>query len=386
MPSLDDLKKRIKSVKSTQKITKAMKMVAAAKLRKAQENAEKGRPYSEKLQNIILNLTRSITDGTNAPKLLIGNGKDKVYLCVVMTADRGLCGGFNSNICKLAKKNFKNFHFEIKEIKTKGDVLLNQTLDRNLDKGFFVNEIQKLLIEQKIDIAVHSLKDLPVENDDSLKISAILKRDNPQDVFLSKSKKKLNSFSKDQVIGTTSLRRKAQLLKINPNLTIKDVRGNVDTRIKKMLNGEFDGLVMAAAGIERLNLNNHITEYFNHDIFLNAPGQGAIAVEHSVNNHKAEEIVKKINDSNSMLCVNHERNFMKAMGGGCNYPIGAYSYFEGENLNLEGIVLSLDGKQYIREHVSTKNFNKDVSKELAEKFLKKNVDQIINKIDSEINK
>ena len=284
------------------------------------------------------------------------------------------------------KKNFKNFHFEIKEIKTKGDVLLNQTLDRNLDKGFFVNEIQKLLIEQKIDIAVHSLKDLPVENDDSLKISAILKRGNPQDVFLSKSKKKLDSFSKEQVIGTTSLRRKAQLLKINPNLTIKDVRGNVDTRIKKMLNGEFDGLVMAAAGIERLNLNNHITEYFNHDIFLNAPGQGAIAVEHSVNNHKAEEIVKKINDSNSMLCVNHERNFMKAMGGGCNYPIGAYSYFEGEILNLEGIVLSLDGRHYIREHVSSKNINNDLSKELAAKFFKKNVDQIINKIDSEINK
>ena len=109
MPSLDDLKKRIKSVKSTQKITKAMKMVAAAKLKKAQENAEKGRPYSEKLQNIILNLTRSITDGTNAPKLLIGNGKDKIYLCVVMTADRGLCGGFNSNICKLAKKTLKIF-------------------------------------------------------------------------------------------------------------------------------------------------------------------------------------------------------------------------------------------------------------------------------------
>ena len=117
MPSLDDLKKRIKSVKSTQKITKAMKMVAAAKLKKAQENAEKGRPYSEKLQNIILNLTRSITDGTNAPKLLIGNGKDKIYLCVVMTADRGLCGGFNSNICKLAKKNFKNFLKDGKDLK-----------------------------------------------------------------------------------------------------------------------------------------------------------------------------------------------------------------------------------------------------------------------------
>ncbi len=117
MPSLDDLKKRIKSVKSTQKITKAMKMVAAAKLKKAQENAEKGRPYSQKLQNIILNLTKSISEGSNAPKLLVGNGKDKVYLCVVITADRGLCGGFNTNICKLAKNHFKNILKEGKELK-----------------------------------------------------------------------------------------------------------------------------------------------------------------------------------------------------------------------------------------------------------------------------
>ena len=117
MPSLDDLKKRIKSVKSTQKITKAMKMVAAAKLKKAQENAEKGRPYSDKLQNIILNLTKSISDETNAPKLLAGNGKDNIYLCVVITADRGLCGGFNSNICKLAKNYFKKFLKEGKELK-----------------------------------------------------------------------------------------------------------------------------------------------------------------------------------------------------------------------------------------------------------------------------
>ena len=117
MPSLDDLKKRIKSVKSTQKITKAMKMVAAAKLRKAQENAEKGRPYSQKLQNIILNLTKSINDPENAPKLLVGTGKDKTYLCVVLTADRGLCGGFNSNICKLAKTHFKKIINEGKDLK-----------------------------------------------------------------------------------------------------------------------------------------------------------------------------------------------------------------------------------------------------------------------------
>ena len=117
MPSLDDLKKRIKSVKSTQKITKAMKMVAAAKLRKAQESAERGRPYSQKMQNIILNLTKSINDPQNAPKLLVGTGQDKTYLCVVLSADRGLCGGFNSNICKLAKINFKKILSEGKELK-----------------------------------------------------------------------------------------------------------------------------------------------------------------------------------------------------------------------------------------------------------------------------
>ena len=117
MPTLDDLKKRIKSVKSTQKITKAMKMVAAAKLRKAQDNAEKGRPYSQKMQNIVLNLTKSFNDPENAPKLMIGTGEDKIYLCIVLTADRGLCGGFNSNICRLAKNNFKKLLSEGKKLK-----------------------------------------------------------------------------------------------------------------------------------------------------------------------------------------------------------------------------------------------------------------------------
>ena len=140
MPSLDDLKKRIKSVKSTQKITKAMKMVAAAKLRKAQESAEKGRPYSQKMQNIILNLTKSISDPENAPKLLVGTGSDKTYLCVVMTSDKGLCGGFNSNICKLAKNYFKKTIKEGKNLKiiTVGSKGLDQ-LKRNYGKYIIKN-------------------------------------------------------------------------------------------------------------------------------------------------------------------------------------------------------------------------------------------------------
>jgi len=149
MPSLDDLKKRIKSVKSTQKITKAMKMVAAAKLRKAQENAERGRPYSKKMQNIILNLTKSIDDPQNAPKLLVGTGEDKKYLCVVLTADRGLCGGFNTNICKLAKINFKKILGEEKNLKiitvgSKGLDQIKREYGKYVIKKFFFKEKKQI--------------------------------------------------------------------------------------------------------------------------------------------------------------------------------------------------------------------------------------------------
>jgi F-type H+-transporting ATPase subunit gamma len=153
MPSLDDLKKRIKSVKSTQKITKAMKMVAAAKLRKAQENAEKGRPYSEKMQNIVLNLTKSINDPKNAPKLLVGTGQDKTYLCVVLSADRGLCGGFNSNICKLAKTNFKKILNDGKELKiitvgVKGLDQIRREYGRYVIKKFSFKEKKKITFNE----------------------------------------------------------------------------------------------------------------------------------------------------------------------------------------------------------------------------------------------
>jgi len=157
MPSLDDLRKRIVSVKSTQKITKAMKMVAAAKLRKAQESAEKGRPYSEKMQNIILNLTESISDPENAPKLLIGTGKDQVHLCVVMTSDRGLCGGFNTNICRLAKKYFAKTLKEKKELKiitvgSKGNDQLKREYGRHI--------IQKLSFKDRKKISFNEAEEV----------------------------------------------------------------------------------------------------------------------------------------------------------------------------------------------------------------------------------
>ena len=158
MPSLDDLKKRIKSVKSTQKITKAMKMVAAAKLRKAQESAEKGRPYSEKIQNIILNLTKNISDPSNSPKLLTGTGKDEVYLFVVMTADRGLCGGFNSNICKLAKFQLQEALAKGKKIKiltvgSKGYDQLKRVYNKYIIKNLSFKEKKKISFKEADEVA-----------------------------------------------------------------------------------------------------------------------------------------------------------------------------------------------------------------------------------------
>ena len=282
------------------------------------------------------------------------------------------------------KKNFPDLEVEIKKVKTKGDILLDKPLDRSLDKGYFVKEIQELLIQNKIDIAVHSLKDLPVYKIDELEISAILERANPQDVFLSKKNKKLVNFRDNELIGTTSLRRKAQLLKINPNLQIQDIRGNVDTRIKKMVEGKYDGLVMAAAGIERLKLDKYITEYLDFDLFLNAPGQGAIAVEINSKNKEVNQLVSTINHERTMICTRYERDFMKRMGGGCNYPIGAYSYFEGSKIFLEGIILSLNGKKSIKHKVKSEDKNSDLAHELSLKFNKDNVKDLINEIDDEI--
>ena len=158
MPSLDDLKKRISSVKSTQKITKAMKMVAAAKLKKAQDSAEKGRPYSEKMQNIILNLTKSVSDPENAPKLLVGTGNDKVHLCVVMTADRGLCGGFNSNICKLAKIHFKNIlkdgkKLQIITVGSKGLDQLKREYDNYIIEKITFKDRKKITFKEAEEVA-----------------------------------------------------------------------------------------------------------------------------------------------------------------------------------------------------------------------------------------
>ena len=292
---------------------------------------------------------------------------------------------FQSNLVKeLLEKNYPKYNFILKKIKTKGDILIDKALDRKIDKGFFVNEIQKMLINEEIHIAVHSLKDLPVESNENLLISAILKRANPQDVFISKNKKKLEDFTENEIIGSSSLRRKAQLLKLNPKLNVIDIRGNVDTRIKKMERGEYDGLILAAAGIERLGLDKYITEFISNSDILSAPGQGAIAVEIKKDNIQLKKITSSIEDEFSRVTTSTERSFMKLMGGGCNYPIAALSTVKNDKILIDGLVINLNGTKLIRSSAED-NINNwhDLSISLANTFYKKGAQAILNEIDNE---
>tara|TARA_B100000475_G_C15021735_1_gene324550 strand:+ start:1412 stop:2323 length:912 start_codon:yes stop_codon:yes gene_type:complete len=300
-------------------------------------------------------------------KLTIGTRSSKLAL-------------YQSNLVKSRLEHlYPDITFELLNIKTKGDIMIDKVIDRNIDKGFFVSEIQNMLMKNEIDIAVHSLKDLPVEENNGIKISAILKRGNEKDVFISKNNKKLSDFLKSEKIGTSSLRRKAQLYKRDPNLNVVDIRGNVDTRISKMIKGQYEGLVMAAAGIERLGLDSYITEYLDHEIMLNAPGQGAIAIEINSNNKYAETITLKINDEETMNCTQYERSFMKKLGGGCNSPIGAYSYYSNGEKTIIGTILSLDGTKDISSTISVKSSDEsDIGELLANELIKKGALELIN--------
>ena len=286
---------------------------------------------------------------------------------------------YQSNLVKEKLSNFyPNLNISLVEIKTKGDKIQDRNLDRSIDKGFFVKEIQDQLKNGKIDIAVHSLKDLPVENYQNDFASVILKRGTHNDVFISRNKKKLSDFDHTLKIGTSSLRRKAQLLSINSNLRVDDIRGNVDTRISKMLESKYDGLVMAAAGIERLGLQEYITEYFDTEQMLPAPGQGAISVEVKKKNNEIIDLISKINDDETNLTTHYERSFMNELGGGCNSPIGAYSFISNKKKKITGSILSLDGKKVYKNSLEMDiNNDSNIGKLLAYKLIESGADKLL---------
>jgi len=252
------------------------------------------------------------------------------------------------------KKYFPDTSTEIVVIKTTGDKILDSPLSRIGDKGLFTRELDRALIEKEIDLAVHSMKDVPTQFDDRLTIAAVTERWDVRDAFIARSVKHLRELPDGATVATGSLRRKAQLLHFRPDLKIIDIRGNVNTRLKKFDASNWDAMILACAGLERLNLQNRIKEKIDVDIILPAVGQGCFAVMSRKNDQKVLKIARVLNRPEVEVAVKAERALLKTIEGGCQVPLGALGRVENQHIRLKGCIASLDGKKYfIDEAVSS---------------------------------
>jgi hydroxymethylbilane synthase len=231
---------------------------------------------------------------------------------------------------------------------TAGDLTLDKPLPEIGGKGLFTEELERALLAGGIDIAVHSLKDLPVDNPQGLKIGAIAEREDPRDALVSARYSTLRELPEGSRVGTSSLRRGAQLLSIRPDLALLPLRGNVDTRVRKAQEGEYEAIVLAAAGLLRLGRGSSIASYFGFEEMLPAPGQGAMAVQCRVDDEATLALLAGIDHRATRLAVTAERSFLKGLGGGCSAPIAALGRICDEGLELEGLVASRDGSTLVR--------------------------------------
>jgi len=265
------------------------------------------------------------------------------------------------------KRVSSEYQYELKIIKTHGDKFKTIPVHKLGRKGVFVKEIDKALLKGEIDISVHSMKDLPSEIPEGICIGAVPKRKSYKDAIYSKENKSLTELNSDSIIGTGSFRRKSQILSIRKDVKIKNIRGNIDTRIKKVNNGEYDAIVLAKAGGERLNLK--IKLYELPDFVLPAAGQGALAVETCSNNQKIKNLIKKINHTASYFATLAEMHFIKIFGGGCRVPVGVLGEIKNNKLHITGEIIDLEGNERIKDSVSGNPRNyKTIAFKLCEKI------------------
>ena len=241
---------------------------------------------------------------------------------------------------------------EIVVIKTSGDKFANAPLTQIGGKGIFVKELEDALMEESIDVAVHSVKDIPTEIPPRLSFPAVFRREDVRDCLVSANGATLANLRQGARIGTGSLRRQAQLRHIRPDLDVRDLRGNVDTRLRKAQSGEYDAILLAKAGLDRLGWSDRITEIFAPDVFLPAVGQGAIAAECRLSDSEAAEVLASLDDAESRTAIIAERSLLSALQGGCQVPLGAWARTERGELILEACVCSVDGSQYVRQRAT----------------------------------
>ncbi|MBR6756163.1 MAG: hydroxymethylbilane synthase [Peptococcaceae bacterium] len=283
------------------------------------------------------------------------------------------------------KKVTDDYDFEIVSLKTKGDKILDVSLAKIGDKGLFTQELESGLLSGEVAFAVHSLKDMPTELPEGLQMSAVLTRHDPSDALISDKYQSFAELPQGAKVGTSSLRRKAQLLNARPDLDIHDLRGNLQTRMRKMREENFDAIILAAAGVERLEWHDQIKEKLSFDICLPAVSQGVIGIETRSDDEEIIKLVQLINDKETEACVAAERSLLKSLEGGCQIPIGAYAEITTEGIRLQGMVGSLDGKTIIRDEITgAVDAGKELGQQLADRLSQAGGQEILAEIRMEM--
>jgi hydroxymethylbilane synthase len=278
-------------------------------------------------------------------------------------------------------QHFPDMAVELCIIKTKGDKILDTPLSQIGDKGLFVKELEEALLRREVDLCVHSLKDLPGILPDGLTLAAVLPRAEVRDVLITRDGRKLRDLTRHDRIGSSSLRRKAQILAFNPELNLSDVRGNVDTRLKKLEEGQYTALLLAAAGMLRLGYGDKITEYLDPGVIIPAASQGIIGIEIRSEDPLTSPVMARINHSATFQTALAERIFLATLEGGCQIPLGCYTEILGDTGRMTGFIAAIDGSQVIRRSL-TRPVAKlaDLARDLANNLLEAGGRQILDEI------
>jgi len=282
---------------------------------------------------------------------------------------------------ELEKRN-KKISVEIKIIKTKGDKILDVALSKIGDKSLFTKELENELLAKRIDLAVHSLKDVQTQLPEGLKLAAITKRHAVEDVLIARKKgMTIEKLPQNAVVGTGSLRRRSQLLHLRPDITTEELRGNVQSRLKKFKESKWDAIILARAGIERMNLKKHISSYIIKEVMIPAVGQGALGIEIHEDNKFVDEILQSIHHEDTYKAVLAERALLRTLEGGCQVPIGANAEVKPNGLYLDAIVGSLDGTLTFRKKMrGSKKDPEKLGKQLARDLKKAGAKEILDEI------
>jgi hydroxymethylbilane synthase len=270
---------------------------------------------------------------------------------------------------------------DLLRIKTSGDKILDVPLAKVGGKGLFVKEIEEALMSKKVDLAVHSMKDVPTDLPESLYIAAVTKREDPRDVLISRNKVSLRKLPPGAKIGTSSLRRQSQLLKLRPDFQMITLRGNLDTRLRKLETEGLEAIVLAAAGVKRLGYEDSITEYLDPFLMLPAIGQGALGIEIRRNDDFVKKLVAVLDDPETHVTVLAERAFLRRLQGGCQVPFAAHALVKDGKMHLKGLVASVDGQRIVAgELEGDKSRAEALGVELAEKLIRQGAGEIIQEV------